>query len=112
MANSLVASSKTTIWQLKTGLSLTGEARRIMMKERVRLGLWRISLDSGRIGGATEVADSYTRPWWDGLEVSWRGLLWSGTGDHGLRDVGSSFIWQVGNHRRQVKVVLVKKQVN
>ena len=82
------------------------------MKERVRLGLRRISLDSGRIGGATEAADSYTRPWGDGQEVSRSGLLRSGTGDHGLRGVGSSLIWQVGNHRRQFKVVLGKKQVN
>ena len=71
------------------------------MKEQVRLGLRRISLDSGRIGGATEAADSYTWPWWDGLEVGRSGLVWSGTGDHGLRGVGSSFIWQEGNHRLQ-----------
>ena len=78
-----------------------------MRKERVRFGLRRISLDRGRIGGATEVADSYTRPWGDGLEVSRSGLLRSGTGDHGLRGVGHSFIWQEGNHRLQASGVIM-----
>ena len=43
----------------------------------------------------------------DGLEVSRSGLLRSGTGDHGLRGVGHSFIWQEGNHRLQASGVIM-----
>ena len=68
------------------------EARRIMMKEQVLLGLRKLSLHSGRIGGASEAAaagagraaimkaggwrssavDSYIRPMEEGQEVSRR----------------------------------------
>ena len=43
----------------------------------------------------------------DGLEVSRSGLRRSGTGDHGLRGVGHSFIWQEGNHRLQASGVIM-----
>ena len=97
-------------------------------------GFGRFPCTSGRIGGALEVADSYTRPRGDGQEVSRRwtvtvdcycGLLWwtatldcyggllrSVTVDHGLMGVGRGFIWQEGNHRQQVKVEVVKGKVN
>ena len=68
------------------------EARRTMMKEQVLLGLRKLSLHSGRIGGASEAAaagvgraaimkaggwktsavDSYIRPLGEGQEVSRR----------------------------------------
>ena len=68
------------------------EARRILIKEQARLGLRKISLHSGRIGGASEAAtagvrraeimnaggwksaavDSYIRPVGEGQEVSRR----------------------------------------
>ena len=114
MANSLLASSKTAIWQWRTGYHLQGGEEDQGEGAGEAWGFGRFPCTSGRIGGALEVADSYTRPRGDGQEVSRR---WTATVDcyvvtvdHGLMGVDRGFIWQEGNHRLQVKVV--KGKVN
>ena len=111
MANSLLASSKTAIWQLRTGYHLQGGEEDQGEGAGEAWGFGRFPCTSGRIGGVLEVTDNYTRPRGDGQEVSRRwtatvdcygGLLRSVTVDHGLMDVGRGFIWQEGNHRQQV----------